>query len=88
MRWVIVLPFVAACFGSPVSQAVECDAWVRCQRAVDAKAGLPAANLARFEAGGFCWNNGELARGCTTACERAMERLKTRSAQLPAECSP
>lgn len=90
MRWLALLPLfaLASCFGSPVPQAVECDAWVRCQRAVDARAGLPVANLERFEAGGFCWNNAELARGCTTACERALERLRARATPLPGECSP
>lgn len=79
---------LSACWGGAVPQAPVCAAWVACTRAVDARDGLPRANLERFEAGGFCWNNSELAEGCTTACTRGLERVRVRDAAAPGECRP
>lgn len=78
----------ASCWGGAVPQAPVCAAWVSCVRALDARDARPRANLERFEVDGFCWNNGELAKGCTTGCERALERIRARDPDAPAECAP
>lgn len=78
---------LAGCWGNPVSQAPACQAWVGCIRALDAREG-ETTDLERFVEGGFCWNNPTLAEGCTTACERALERLREREPGLPSECLP
>jgi len=75
----ISLLFLSGCWGSPVGQAPECQAWVACIRALDADAGQ-TTDLERFVEGGVCWNNPTLAEGCTTACQRALSRTK--------ECAP
>ncbi|MDP1829303.1 MAG: hypothetical protein Q8L48_38920 [Archangium sp.] len=77
---------LAGCWGSPVSQAPECQAWVGCIRALDAPG--ETTDLERFVEGGFCWNNPTLAEGCTTACARALARLRDRESSLPSECQP
>lgn len=78
----------ASCWGGAVPPAPSCAAWVSCVRALDARDALTPADLERFEADGFCWNNPELAKGCTTACERALERIRARDADAPRECAP
>lgn len=77
MRWLPMVVGLAGCWGSPVGQAAACEAYVACIRALDADAGV-TTNLDRFVPGGFCWNNPTLAEGCTTACVRALERLRER----------
>lgn len=83
----VMMVALSGCWGQPVSQAPVCQAWVACVQARDALAG-ETTNLDRFVEGGFCWNNSELAEGCTTACERALGRLRQREASLPTECQP
>ena len=79
MRWALLGAFVSlpGCWGSPVSQTAECEAYVACIRGLDADAGL-TTNVDRFVEGGVCWNNPLLAEGCTTACRRAVARLRER----------
>jgi hypothetical protein len=72
----------AGCWGSPVGQAPECQAWVACVRARDADAG-ETTDLGRFDDGGFCWNNPTLGEGCTTACRRALTRMTERGECVP-----
>lgn len=83
----VVLLTTSGCWGPPVTQTAECRAWVACVQATDARAG-ETTNLDRFVEGGFCWNNSELAEGCTTACARALTRSRARESSLPAECLP
>jgi hypothetical protein len=78
---------LSGCWGSPVGQAPQCQAWVACIRALDVDAG-EETDLERFVEGGFCWNNPELAKGCTTACGRALTRMREREAALPGACLP
>lgn len=79
---------MASCWGSAVPQDPACTAWVACIRALEGREGQPAADLLRFEAGGFCWNNPTLAEGCAAACARAQGRLHAREPSLPPECTP
>lgn len=85
---ILLAPLLVSCWGPAVDQSPACATWVACTRALDARDGLPRANLDRYEVGGFCWNNGELAEGCTTSCERALERIRARDEGAPGECAP
>jgi hypothetical protein len=88
-RWLLAVAAIfSSCWGGAVPQAPVCAAWVACQRARDVRDGLPAADLVRYELDGFCWNNSELAKGCTTSCERGLERIRARDTALPVECAP
>lgn len=84
---VLLVVVLSSCFGGAVPQGAECTRWVTCQKALDAAAG-ETTNLTRFDEGGYCWNNATLAEGCTTACGRALERMRAREASLPQECQP
>lgn len=83
----LVTMVLAGCWGPPVAQAPECRAWVACVRAQDEARG-ETTDLERFVEGGFCWNNSTLAEGCTTACGRALERVRAREPGAPPECQP
>ncbi|MFZ5442502.1 MAG: hypothetical protein ACOZQL_21005 [Myxococcota bacterium] len=83
----LVVVVLSSCFGGAVSQGSECAAFASCQRALDTAAG-ETTNLDRFDEGGYCWHNRTLAEGCTTACVRALERLRARASSLPQECQP
>ncbi|MDP3233206.1 MAG: hypothetical protein Q8S33_38575 [Myxococcales bacterium] len=68
---------LAGCWGNPVAQAPQCQAYVACIRGLDADAGQ-TTDLERFVEGGTCWNNPLFGDGCTTACTRALARLQDR----------
>jgi hypothetical protein len=88
-RWLLSAAAVlTSCWGGAVPQAPECASWVACQRARDVRDGWPAADLLRYEVDGFCWNNSELAKGCTTSCERGLERIRARDPVVLSECAP
>lgn len=78
---------LAGCWGAAVDPSPACIAYVRCIDALD-RAAAQTTNLDRYAEGGACWGNPELARGCTTSCERALERLRTRPPAPPVECQP
>jgi len=82
-RAMISALLLTGCWGSPVSQAPECQAYVSCLRALDADAG-ETTDLERYLEGGYCWNNPTLAGGCISACSRALTRLQERAG----ECLP
>lgn len=77
----------AGCWGGPVPQSAECAAYVQCIEAIDRAAGQ-TTDLDRYVEGGACWDNPELAHGCTRSCVRALDRLRAREPTRPAECGP
>jgi len=87
LSWLTAVLLTAGCFGGAVDQAAECAQYVRCIEAVDALAGQ-TTNLDRYEIGGACWGNSEIADLCTTSCTRALERIHELVPTLPTECVP
>jgi hypothetical protein len=85
--WLIALLLTSGCFGGAVDQTAECAQYVRCIEAADALAGQ-TTNLDRYEIGGSCWGNSEIAELCTTSCTRALARIWELVPSPPAECAP
>jgi hypothetical protein len=81
------LLFVAAlgCASGPVAQRESCEAYVACVQARDAEIGI-TTDATRFEPGGACWGNPEIADLCDRACANGLDWLRGAVASLPEEC--
>jgi len=85
--WFTAVLLTSGCFGGAVDQTTECTQYVRCIEAVDTLAGQ-TSNLDRYEIGGACWGNSEIADLCTTSCTRALARIHELVPAPPTECVP
>jgi hypothetical protein len=87
MRMVCTLTLLFAACGSQQPQAEACHRYVACIGALDAARG-GTTDLARFADSGDCWGSAGGAELCAGACERGLERMRTRVTGLPMECLP
>jgi len=85
--WLTTVLLASGCFGGAVDQTAACAQYVRCIDAVDTLAGQ-TTNLDRYEPGGACWGNSEIAELCTTSCARALARIQELAPPPPTECAP
>lgn len=83
MRWCIGL-LLAGC-GGGIEPTPDCDAFVACVRAHDEATGL-ATDLVRFEPGGACWDNGEVATLCDDGCRNGLAWARTAWDPAPEAC--
>ena len=84
---VLAVLLESGCLGGPVEQSAACRTYVECITELDETQGL-TTNLARFEKEGVCFGNAEISELCTAGCDRALQRMRARTATLPSECSP
>lgn len=87
MRILCTLALLLAACGSQQPQAASCHRYVACIEALDAARG-GTTDLARFADSGDCWGSAGGAELCAGACERGLERMRSRVAGLPRECLP
>lgn len=77
---------VGAC-GAPIEPTPDCDAFVACTTARDVQLGI-TTDVVRFQPGGACWGNPEIADLCDRGCRSGMAWLRDAGTDLPSECAP
>lgn len=94
MRSAMVKHGLATCFvlltgacGAPIEPTPDCAQFVACTTARDAQLGI-TTDLVRFQPGGACWGNPEIAALCDRGCTSGMAWLRDAIADLPTECAP
>lgn len=83
MRGWIFLGCVAC--GGGIEPTPDCETYVACVRAHDAALGIET-DLDRFESGGACWDNGEIATLCDDGCRNGLDWLRTAWDPAPEAC--
>lgn len=89
-REILPLLVALALSACPLPQAEECARYVACQRAFEARFGLPPVDVSAYEEGGRCWSNEQTRRLCQRLCASSLEELRraAEEAEKPLkECS-
>jgi len=83
MRFFGLLLLLVGC--ADVEPTDACIEYVSCIQAQDEVNGLQT-DLVRFEAGGACWTNPDIAALCDRGCVNGMDWLQEAGENLPQEC--
>lgn len=71
----------------PLSPTPACVSYVSCLEARDATLGIQT-DAVRFDVGGDCWGNDEIAALCDRACDNGLAWMRAQIDDLPGACLP